>query len=78
MHSNFITPPDYVKSILVIDATEDQIKDLGEFIKSGDVPYNVYFYNKAMEQQEWFNHVAGKADILIYADKNDPIEFLTK
>jgi hypothetical protein len=31
-----------------------------------------------MEQQQWFNNVASKADIIIYADKNDPIEFLTK
>jgi hypothetical protein len=78
MHSNFITPPDYVKSILVIDATEQQITALREFVESGDVSYNIYFYKNAMDQQSWFNHVAGKADIIIYADKNDPIEFLTK
>ena len=78
MHSNFITPPDYVKTILVIGATEQQIKDLGEYVRAGNVPYNMYFYNEAMNQPEWVLKISAKSDAIIYADKFDPIEFLNK
>jgi len=78
MHSNFITPPDYVKTVLIVDATEQQIQECADLVKSLDVPYNVYFYNQAMDNLLWFNQVAGKADIVIYADKNNPLEYFNK
>jgi hypothetical protein len=78
MHSNFITPPDYITTVLVVDATEQQITELGNLIKAGDIPYNIYFYNQAMNEQEWFNRIANKADTIIYADKNNPLEYFDK
>jgi len=78
MHSNFITPPDYIKTVLVVNATEEQITNLGDIVRGGTVPYNVYFYNQAMNDQLWFNRVSSKADVIIYADKNNPEEFFDK
>lgn len=78
MHSNFITPPDYVETVLIIDATDNQLAALTETVKTADRPYNIYFYNNKLDNQTWFNRVASKADIVIYADKNDPMEYFNK
>lgn len=79
MHSNFITPPDYVETILVIDATEEQIKQLGEKVQGGNVTYNVYFYNNAtMSDTAWFNKISIKADVVLDAKIKDPLEYFNK
>jgi hypothetical protein len=78
MHSNFITAPDYIENILVINATDEQLATLTETVKTTGRPYNIYFYNNNLADQAWFNRVASKADIVIYADKNDPMEYFNK
>ena len=45
MHSNFVTPPDYVETVLVIDASDEQVAELAATVKAGNKPYNVYFYH---------------------------------
>jgi len=78
MHSNFITPPDYVESILIHDATEEQIKQLSEVIGNANRPYNVYFYNQSMNDATWLAKVNAIADKVIYAENTDPTEYFTK
>jgi len=65
MHSNFITPPDYVKSVLVIGATEDEITECYEAVKSTNQPHNVYFYNAAMNDVNWLNQVMFRVDAIL-------------
>jgi hypothetical protein len=78
MHSNFITPPDYVESVLIHDATEEQIQQLGDAVGKANMPYNVYFYNKSMNSPDWLEKIEKIADKIIYAENTDPIEYFTK
>ena len=78
MYSNFITPPDYVKNLVIVDATEQQIQACMERVKSLNTAYNIYVYNQSMNDQTWFDQVAGRADSVIYADKNNPVEYFDK
>jgi len=78
MHSNFITPPDFVRTILVLNATEEQITQLSSAVKSSSTPYNVYFYNDAMNDMRWRARVTNIADEVIEADKNNPLEYFNK
>ena len=78
MHSNFITPPDYVETILIINATQAVVDELSQVVKTSDHPYNVYFYNDAMNDMRWLARVSNIADEIIDADKNDPLEFFNK
>jgi hypothetical protein len=78
MHSNFITPPDYVETVLILNATEEQIKVLATLIEHRDQPYNVYFYREEMNQPEWFALVAPKADVVLDAKTTNPEEYFNK
>jgi len=78
MHSNFVTPPDIVETVLIVDATDDQLAALTERVKTAGQPYNVYFYHTDSEYRDWFDRVALRADVIIYADKNDPLEYFNK
>ena len=78
MHSNFITPPDYVETILVINASDDIIAKLGESVKVQGRPYNVYFYNDDMDNYDWLELVKTKADVILDAKLNPPLEFFNK
>lgn len=78
MHSNFITPPDFIKTILVLNATEEQITACGEACKAQDIPYNVYFYNDAMNDTAWLDAVKIRADVTLDAKINQPQEFFNK
>lgn len=78
MHSNFITPPDYVETVLILNATEEQITALGDYIKSIGVPYNVYFYNDAMDNQEWLSKITNKSDMVLDAKIKNPQEYFDK
>lgn len=73
MHSNFITPPDLVDSILIIDATEQEILACAEKVKAIGRPYNVYFYNNDMKDYDWLGKVTKRVDsILLQEDSQVP------
>ena len=77
MHSNFITPPDLIETVLVVDASEEDIKSLAEGIKTIGKPYNVYFYNAEMKDYNWLGKVMDRSDIvLMHQDSQVPV--LTK
>jgi hypothetical protein len=78
MHSNFITPPDYVESVLILNATQEQIRSLVPIIKSIDTPYNVYFYNDEMNAPEWLAKVKGTSSVTLDANLTNPEEFFAK
>jgi hypothetical protein len=78
MHSNFITPPDYVETVLIINATEEQIKSLGTAIQDADTTYNVYFYNDAMNDQLWLDRVRATADVVLDAKSTEPLDYFNK
>jgi hypothetical protein len=78
MHSNFITPPDLVETVLVLNATDEQVAELAAVLKAGNKPYNVYFYNDAMNDLRWLARVSNMANLTIEADKNNPTEYFNK
>jgi hypothetical protein len=78
MHSNFVTPPDFISTVLIINATSDQIKQCGETVQAAGRPYNVYFYNDTMEDLPWLEKVKTFADIIIDAQNSDPVDYFTK
>ena len=65
MYSNFITPPDFVDNILVVDATEEQIQILTEFLHNCDTTYNIYMYKHSMEDLGWFNEAVSRANVIL-------------
>lgn len=78
MHSNFITPPDYVETVLVIDATEEMIKHLGTIVQDRDTIYNVYFYREEMNDIAWFHKISLKADVVLDAKITNPLDYFNK
>ena len=78
MHSNFITPPDYVETILIVNATDDVMTELASFVKTSGRPYNVYFYNDSMNERDWFDLIKSKADVILDAETKNPLEYFNK
>jgi len=78
MHSNFITPPDYIETVLILNASEEQIRHLGLVVQDGDVAYNVYFYKEEMNDPTWFHKISIKADIVLDAKINNPLTYFGK
>lgn len=78
MHSNFVTPPDFVETVLVLNATDEQVAELARIVKAGNKPYNIYFYNDAMNDLRWLARVSNMAKLVIEADKNNLTEFFDK
>ena len=67
MHSNFITPPDVIETILIIDADQEQISDCAEYCRYSKVPYNVYLYSNDMNDIGWLHSICSKADVVLQA-----------
>ena len=77
-HSNLITPPDFVETILILNATDEQAQACIDACYSSGKVYNVYFYNKEMDNTEWFFQVQKIADQVFDATSCDPTEYFTK
>jgi hypothetical protein len=79
MHSNFITPPDLVETVLVIDATEEQITQCADVCRESDHVYNVYFYQKEMDDPNWLITAYNRADTVLQSiDSTIPVLKPTK
>jgi hypothetical protein len=78
MHSNFITPPDYVETVLILNAVEEQIKVLATLIQTRDKTYNVYFYREEMNNPEWVEKMLEKADTVLDAKLNNLEDYFNK
>ena len=81
MNSRFITYPSTVdkeinRTILLIDATVDDIENIGLFCKSSNKDYDIYLYRDGLQEIEWLTTVAKLADeILIANDSTISIDF---
>jgi hypothetical protein len=80
MHSNFITPPDYIETIVFIDATEEQMQACATHIKELSVPYNIYFYNTKEPDDAWLKRVTKTSDIVLTVGKDliNPLDYFNK
>ena len=69
VYTNFITPPDFVTNgnhtVVLIDATEQQIDQLAEFCRTAINSYNVYIYRNGMNDIDWLKSAMSQADAFI-------------
>lgn len=69
MHSNFITPPDFVDeklhTVTVVDATDDDLQLLVRMCQHSDEMYNIYLYKSEMNDIEWLNRSVEISDAVI-------------
>lgn len=80
MVSNFITPPDLIETVLIIDAPDTQVQALAAFLKGHEKPYNIYLYSHDMDNTDWLIDAYKKSDVILKAAKSnvpvlDAIEF---
>jgi hypothetical protein len=80
MHSNFITPPDFVDdqelhTVTVVDATVDDVELLARMCENSDEMYNIYLYRDEMQQPEWLAAAALRSDAVI-VNVNDHNQWL--
>jgi ornithine cyclodeaminase/alanine dehydrogenase-like protein (mu-crystallin family) len=71
MHSNFITPPDLIETVLIVNATEEEIKECADACRNGDRAYNVYFYHTDMQDFTWLAEAVQRSDIILQAVEAD-------
>jgi len=69
IYSNIVTPPDFpteaFHSVLLIDAIPDELETLAYFLKTSDVPFNVFVYRTGMNDQKWLEKALKKANAVI-------------
>ena len=68
-YSNFVTPPDFVQeakhSVLLIDATQDEVQNLAYFCKTVPVYFNIYLFHTGMADTEWLAEVRDQVDAVV-------------
>jgi len=66
VHSNFITPPDFVDeklpNITVINATTDEVELLARMCEHSDKFYNIYLYRSEMHNDTWMQQAVDCSD----------------
>ena len=69
MHSNFITPPDFIENdlptVLVVDASWDDVEILALYCQTSNYVYNIYLYQDIMFDLEWLNQAAERAHAIV-------------
>jgi len=65
MHSNFITPPDLIETILIINATDAEILACQQACAEADRPYDIYIYAESQNNTHWFGRVYRRADTIL-------------
>ena len=74
--SNFITPPDFVDnanpSVLLIDASWDDVETIALWCQNANDCYNVYMYSDIMLDEQWLNEAITRVDaIVLNTEKSD-------
>jgi len=69
MHSNFITPPDFVDeplvTVTVVNATLDEVELLARMCENTDPQYNIYLYRSEMNDSEWLQKAIELSEAVI-------------
>lgn len=71
MYSNFITPPDFVDNVLIVDASAEEIQLVTEFLHNAETTYNVYMYRADMDDTKWLNEAVHRANIVLQSKLSD-------
>jgi hypothetical protein len=69
MHSNIITPPDFINDentqILIIDPDWNDVDTLSLWLQNTAKTYNIYVYTDVMMEPEWLESAIGLAHVII-------------
>ena len=65
MHSNFITPPDLVQTVLIIDANTEQVNAVAAVVRESQRAYNIYLYHNEMNDSDWLFAAIKKSDVVL-------------
>ena len=73
--SRFITYPSTVEksnnhTVILIDATAEELTRLERFLKISEKNFDVYLYNGDYYDLEWLNHVNNFADHILIKDNS--------
>ena len=74
--SRFITYPSVVDksnnhTVILIDATAEELIRLERFLKTSDINFDVYLYPGHMGDLEWLNYVSQKIDQTLIIDASE-------
>ena len=72
--SNFVTSPDFIPSILLRNATEQQIIECMEQCRNSGRVFNVYVQTET-STEDWVLRVESIADTIIDAEKENPADY---
>lgn len=75
--SNFVTAPDFIPTVLIRNATEEQLTLCMEACQNSGNVYNVYVQTDT-SNEEWLWKIERIADTIIDAQNSDPLEFFNK
>ena len=67
MHHNFITPPDFIVTVLIVDADAADIAAVAEQCRNSEIPYNVYLYHTDMNDLDWLQQVMLQSNVVLLA-----------
>jgi len=80
VHSNFITPPDFVDedlhTVTVVDASHDDIELLVKMCEYSDDTFNIYLYKSAMGDPAWLQTAVEKSAAVIVNAENKDTQWL--
>lgn len=82
--SRFITYPSTVEksqdhTVVIIDATREDIKNVGWFCKTSDKDYDIYLYEENLGDLQYLGYIVDRADrVLIHEDSEVTIKNFSK
>jgi hypothetical protein len=68
--SRFITAPDIVEkennhTVVIVDASQQEIEDIALFCKVGKMFYDVYLFRSDEDDNKWLNSILTNADFVL-------------
>ena len=77
-NSRFITHPSLVdkssnRTVLVVDATEDDVENIGLFCKVSNKNYDVYLYRIELNDEKWLNSILAVTDSILQKETSSVI-----
>lgn len=75
-NSRFITYPSIVEksnnhTVILIDANESDIEDIGYYCKVSDTNYDIYLYRGDTDDLQWLSHVSQLADYVLISESSN-------
>jgi hypothetical protein len=80
MHSNLITPPDFVDepmlSVLIVEPTPIEVENIAYWCRTADRSWNIYIYMNDMNNQDWLEQAIERADYLLVNNADSPLSLV--